>query len=59
VYRYERGTWYPFAPSDPDRRDTSVELQVRSVIADNLWIEQDLGRWFPSTARRVCSRLSL
>jgi hypothetical protein len=29
------------------------------VIADNLWIEQDLGRWFPSTARRVCSRLSL
>ena len=47
VYLYKRGSWYPFAPAGPDRRDTSVELQVRSVIEGDLRVEDDLGRWFP------------
>lgn len=47
VYLYKRGTWYPFAPSRSDQRNNGVELQVRSVIQDDLRIEDDLARWFP------------
>ena len=47
VYLYKQGSWYPFAPTGPDRRDNPVEMQVRSVLADDLRIETDLGRWFP------------
>ncbi|EWT07741.1 hypothetical protein N864_23530 [Intrasporangium chromatireducens Q5-1] len=47
IYLYKRGTWYPFAPTAQERRDTALELQVRAVIADDLRIEPDLGRWFP------------
>lgn len=46
VYLYKRGTFYPFAPRDGQRRDNEVELQVRSALADELPIEQDLTRWF-------------
>lgn len=47
VYLYKRGSWYPFAPSGPDRRDASLELQVRSALEQDLRIEADLSRWFP------------
>ncbi len=47
VYLYKRGSWYPFAPSGPERRDTSLELQARSVLEQELRIEPDLSRWFP------------
>ncbi|MFY4720008.1 PspA-associated protein PspAB [Streptomyces sp. LaBMicrA B280] len=49
VYLYKRGTFYPFAPlaGGGERRDNALELQVRSVLADDLRIEQDLSRWFP------------
>ena len=47
VYLYKRGSWYPFAPTGPDRRDTALELQIRSAINQDPRIESDLGRWFP------------
>ena len=47
VYLYKRGAWYPFAPTGPDRRDSALEMQVRSAIEDDLRVEADLGRWFP------------
>ncbi|HTZ43198.1 MAG TPA: hypothetical protein VMB79_04995 [Jatrophihabitans sp.] len=47
VYLFKRGSWYPFAPTGPEQRDTGLELQVRSVAADDLRIEADLTRWFP------------
>lgn len=49
VYLYKRGTFYPFAPIDPQaqRRDSALELQVRALIDEDLKVEQDLGRWFP------------
>ncbi|NEC86576.1 hypothetical protein [Streptomyces sp. SID12501] len=50
VYLYKRGTFYPFSPlpgGDGQRRDSSLELQVRAALADDLRIEQDLNRWFP------------
>jgi hypothetical protein len=47
VYLYKRGTFYPFAPQSGERRDNATELRVRGVLADDLKIEPDLGRWFP------------
>jgi hypothetical protein len=47
VYLSKRGTFYPFAPSGPEQRDTALELQVRSAVAEDLHIESDLARWFP------------
>ncbi|MGZ4592799.1 MAG: PspA-associated protein PspAB [Actinomycetes bacterium] len=47
VYLYKRGTFYPFAPLDGERRDNALELQVRAALADDLTIEPDLSRWFP------------
>lgn len=49
VYLYKRGTYYPFAPlaGRSERRDNALELQIKAALADDLRIEQDLGRWFP------------
>ncbi|MFD8390187.1 hypothetical protein ACFV2N_13525 [Streptomyces sp. NPDC059680] len=49
VYLYKRGTFYPFAPlpGAAERRDNALELQVKAALANDLRIEQDLGRWFP------------
>ncbi|MFG3440605.1 hypothetical protein ACGF0J_25400 [Nonomuraea sp. NPDC047897] len=47
VYLYKRGSFYPFAPLGDERRDNALELQVRGVLAGELPIEPDLGRWFP------------
>ena len=47
VYLYKRGTFYPFAPSGDQARDSAFELQVRALLADDLRVEEDLSRWFP------------
>jgi hypothetical protein len=47
VYLYKQGSWYPFAPAGRDRRDNTVELQIRSTLEGDLRIETDLTRWFP------------
>ncbi|MFF3331270.1 hypothetical protein ACFYWX_17160 [Streptomyces sp. NPDC002888] len=49
VYLYKRAAYYPFAPlpGAEQRRDNALELQVRAALANDLRIEQDLGRWFP------------
>jgi hypothetical protein len=47
VYLYKRGSWYPFAPAGQDRRDNATELQIKSLLATDLRLEQDLARWFP------------
>lgn len=49
VYLYKRGAFYPFAPVQGAgrRRDSALELQVRSLIDGDLNIESDLSRWFP------------
>ena len=46
VYLYKRGTFYPFAPLEKERRDSALELQVRGTVGVDLKIESDLGRWF-------------
>ncbi|MBT2507435.1 hypothetical protein J7I98_16390 [Streptomyces sp. ISL-98] len=47
VYLYKRGSFYPFAPLPGEKRDNSLELQIRAVVKDDLRIEKDLSRWFP------------
>ncbi len=49
VYLYKRGTFYPFAPVDnqKERRDTELELRIRTMLGVDLPVEADLTRWFP------------
>jgi hypothetical protein len=49
IYLFKRGTFYPFAPLDAskERRDTELELRIRSMLGDDLPLESDLARWFP------------
>jgi hypothetical protein len=46
VYLYKRGTYYPFAPLEGERRDNELELQVRATLGSDLPVEPELGRWF-------------
>jgi hypothetical protein len=47
VFRPNRGTWYPFVPIGPTKRDNDRELKVRELIGDQLKIEPDLSKWSP------------
>lgn len=47
VYLYKRGSYYPFAPREAERRDNELELRVRGAVGGELPIEADLARWFP------------
>ncbi|MFF3554293.1 hypothetical protein ACFYXL_12860 [Streptomyces tsukubensis] len=49
VYLYKRGTFYPFAPvpDGGERRDNALELEVRSLLSEDLRMEGELNRWFP------------
>jgi hypothetical protein len=47
VYLYKQGSFYPFAPTGKQMRDTVLELQVRGQVANDLRVEQDTSRWFP------------
>jgi PspAB-like protein len=47
VYLYKRGTFYPFAPMEGEKRDNALELRLRALLEGELPIEQDLTRWFP------------
>jgi hypothetical protein len=47
VYLYKQGTFYPFAPQGAQARDNLLEIQIRDLVAGDLPIEKDLGRWMP------------
>jgi hypothetical protein len=49
IYLFKRGTFYPFAPVDAEkeRRDTELELRIRTMVGSDLPVEADLTRWFP------------
>ncbi len=49
VYLYKRGTFYPFAPvpGGGERRDSVLELQIKSLVENDLRLEPDTSRWFP------------
>jgi len=47
VYLAKQGTFYPFAPTGNEQRDTELELRLRGVLGTDLPVETDLSRWFP------------
>ncbi len=47
VYLAKQGTFYPFAPTGSEQRDTELELRLRGVLGTDLPVEPDLSRWFP------------
>lgn len=47
VYLYKQGTFYPFAPTGAQTRDTLLERQVRDALGADLTVEPDLSRWMP------------
>jgi hypothetical protein len=47
VYLAKQGTFYPFAPTGSEQRDTELELRIRGVLGTDLPVEPDLSRWFP------------
>lgn len=47
VYLYKQGSFYPFAPSGPQQRNSVLELQVRGQVENDLRVEKDTSRWFP------------
>jgi hypothetical protein len=46
VYLFKRGTFYPFAPRNGQRRDNELELRVRGALGSDVPIEADMSRWF-------------
>jgi len=47
VYLYKQGTFYPFAPQGPQRRDNLLEIQIRDLVTGDLPVEPQLSRWMP------------
>ena len=47
VYLYKQGTFYPFAPQGPQRRDNLLEIQIRDLVKGDLPVEPQLSRWMP------------
>jgi hypothetical protein len=47
VYLAKQGTFYPFAPTGAEQRDSELELRLKGMLAEDLPIEPDLTRWFP------------
>lgn len=45
VYLYKQGTFYPFVPIGPQRRDNLLEMNIRDALKDDLPMEADLSRW--------------
>jgi hypothetical protein len=47
VYLAKKGTFYPFAPTGNEQRDSELEIRLRSVLGTDLPVESDLTSWFP------------
>ena len=47
IYSFRRGSFYPFAPTGTDSRDSSVELKLQSLMDEDLDVEDDTAYWYP------------
>jgi hypothetical protein len=47
IYNYKRGTFYPFVPTGKQQRDGEREMRLKAQMADELPLEQELGRDLP------------
>ncbi len=47
IYNYKTNNFYPYIPFDNQKRDTTKELQVLSILKSLISVESDLSKWFP------------
>jgi hypothetical protein len=47
IYNYKRGTFYPFVPMGKQKRDSEREFRLKAQMADELPLEQEVGRDLP------------
>jgi PspAB-like protein len=47
IYNYKRGTFYPFVPTGKQARDSEREFRLKAQMADELPLEQEIGRDLP------------
>ena len=47
IYNYKRGTFYPFVPTGKQKRDSEREFRLKAQMADELPLEQEIGRDLP------------
>lgn len=47
IYRFDRGTFYPFVPDGTDEQDMGEAFKLQSVLAEELPIEEDKSEWYP------------
>ncbi len=47
VYLFKRGSFYPFVPTGPEKRNSEREMAVKALIEKEIPIEHDLAHWFP------------
>jgi hypothetical protein len=47
LYNFKRGSYYPFAPRPNRSRDQTLEMRLKSLLSQELPIEQDTSRWYP------------
>ncbi len=45
IYLLKQGTWYPFAPTEKEKRNNELELRVKAFLETELPMEKDLSRW--------------
>lgn len=47
VYLYKRGSFYPFVQVGDQKRDSSVEFNLKATIGSDLPFEDDTTKWAP------------
>jgi PspAB-like protein len=47
IYNYKTNNFYPYIPLDNQKRDTTIELQVLSILKSLISVESDFSKWFP------------
>ena len=47
IYNYKRGSFYPFVPTGKQQRDSEREFRLKAQMADELPLEEELGRDLP------------
>ena len=45
IYLLKQGTWYPFAPTEKEKRNNELELRVKAFLETELPMDKDLSRW--------------
>jgi len=46
IYNYKRGTFYPFVPVGPNKRDNAMEFRLGSNMKQEMPIEAETAMWY-------------